>query len=333
MKFCILSCVILFGRYHFAEATDDGRVLHSPEADPRVKGSARPTKGKRNPLTIGLPTPETAIYEMEEGEHRSLRGKKKKRGGKHSMHSMFDIFDGDGSQQPTSSRSMMHHRGSCTSKKSMKSKSRKGYGCDEDCPRPPPSCDDGDLCTIDSAICNGATGNWRCVNAPKVCSLEEVCESTSGDCAIVDVEKCPGLSPSCDDLNPCTSDTLLCNENTATWECTNTPVQCSDPNTSCNVADGVCSAYSECDVDADCDNPTQFRCENHQCILNNCDPEVEQCCQNSDCDSTQRCVSYFCVQKGNPSFSLQWFGDGTNETVDKRLMFVSPHSNLSSLCR
>ncbi|KAI2494944.1 hypothetical protein MHU86_19589 [Fragilaria crotonensis] len=67
--------------------------------------------------------------------------------------------------------------------------------------------------------------------------------------------------------------------------------------------------YSECDVDADCINPTKFRCENHQCILRNCDPQVVECCRDSDCDSTKRCISYFCVKKGNPSFSLQWFGD------------------------
>ena len=79
MKFCILSCVILLGRWtQLAVAIDDGRVRHSPDADPTVKGSTRPTKGMRNPLSTGLPTPENAIYEMEEGEHRSLRGKKKK---------------------------------------------------------------------------------------------------------------------------------------------------------------------------------------------------------------------------------------------------------------
>lgn len=67
--------------------------------------------------------------------------------------------------------------------------------------------------------------------------------------------------------------------------------------------------YSECDVDADCDDATKFRCEDHQCILRDCDPDVVECCQDSDCDSTKRCISYFCVRKGNPSFSLQWFGD------------------------
>ena len=126
---------------------------------------------------------------------------------------------------------------------------------------------------------------------------------------------CPSPQLSCDDGNLCTIDTAVCNA--GTWECTNAPMQCSDPNANCNLADGTCSAYSECDTDADCGNPTTFRCENHQCILNNCDLEVVECCQNSDCNSTERCVSYFCVQKGNPSFSLQWFGDGKNETADK----------------
>ena len=88
MKLCILSWVILFGIAQVAMANEEIRVRQAHNADHKVKGMVRSTKGKRNPLTTGLPTPQTAMYEMDEGEHRSLRGGKGC--GKRHIHSIFD---------------------------------------------------------------------------------------------------------------------------------------------------------------------------------------------------------------------------------------------------
>ena len=105
MKLCILSWAILFSRAQLEVATKEIRVRHTHDADPRVKGMAMPTKGKRSSLTTGRPTPKTATYEMEEGEHRSLRGRK--RAEKRHIHSIFDVFDGS-EWQTVSPRGMMH---------------------------------------------------------------------------------------------------------------------------------------------------------------------------------------------------------------------------------
>ena len=96
MKFCILSCAILSGTAQLAVANEKFRVHHAHDADSRVKGMVRPTKGKRNPLTAGLAMLKTATYEMEEGEHRSLRGKKGSK--KRHTHSIFDDCE---TQRPT----------------------------------------------------------------------------------------------------------------------------------------------------------------------------------------------------------------------------------------
>ena len=96
MKFCILSCAILSGTAQLAVANEEFRVHHAHDADSRVKGMVRPTKGKRNPLTAGIAMPKTATYEMEEGELRSLREKKGSK--KRHTHSIFDDCE---TQRPT----------------------------------------------------------------------------------------------------------------------------------------------------------------------------------------------------------------------------------------
>jgi Skp family chaperone for outer membrane proteins len=41
-----------------------------------------------------------------------------------------------------------------------------------------------------------------------------------------------------------------------------------------------------------------------------CDPLVDKCCSDSDCDGTQVCVSRSCLNLGNPRFTLTWYGGG-----------------------
>ena len=134
---------------------------------------------------------------------------------------------------------MMHQRGHSSSKYSLKSKSREGYGCDEDCPNPPPSCDDAKLCTIDSPVCNTATGIWKCTNKPKQCAAGLSCNSVDGKCT-PDKQDCPTPAPPCDDENKCTIDSPVCNTATGIWKCTNKPKQCSNPKKSCDLGDGKC---------------------------------------------------------------------------------------------
>ena len=95
MQFCILSWAILFGTAQLVVADEEIRVRNAHDADPKVEGIVRPTNDQRNPLTAGLPTPKTAIYEMEEEEGRLLRGET----GDKKRHS---VFVGIESQAPES---------------------------------------------------------------------------------------------------------------------------------------------------------------------------------------------------------------------------------------
>lgn len=54
------------------------------------------------------------------------------------------------------------------------------YSCDA-CPTPPPNCDDGNLCTIDS-LNFASDGAMECKHEPKPCKEGEICESFSGLC-------------------------------------------------------------------------------------------------------------------------------------------------------
>jgi hypothetical protein len=55
------------------------------------------------------------------------------------------------------------------------------YSCGT-CPEPPPDCDDGNLCTIDSLDVD-SSGELQCKHEPVVCEKEgEICESFSGIC-------------------------------------------------------------------------------------------------------------------------------------------------------
>ena len=58
------------------------------------------------------------------------------------------------------------------------------------CPSQQPSCDDGNLCTIDTAVCNA--GTWECKNTPMQCS------NPNTSCDLAD-----GVCKNDDDLVPC----------------------------------------------------------------------------------------------------------------------------------
>ena len=128
-------------------ATDEIRTRHAHEADPRVKGVSSSW------TTAGRSTPKTAPIDMEEGEHhRSLRGGSQP-GQKH--HNIFDVFDKSNEQHPTSPKQGNKKSGTSASKKG---KEGRPYGSQQ-CPWPPPPCDDGNLCTDDSAFCNKSSLN------------------------------------------------------------------------------------------------------------------------------------------------------------------------------
>jgi hypothetical protein len=83
-----------------------------------------------------------------------------------------------------------------------------------------------------------------------------------------------------------------------------------------NVNSQCLELYSECYSNAECGGATsKYFCDkNGLCALSDCDSKIDACCQDSDCnDPYKRCISNLCVNKGKPSFSLHWFGDGKND--------------------
>ena len=82
------------------------------------------------------------------------------------------------------------------------------------------SCDDDDLCTIDTCV------EGECVNTPVVCDddnecTDDSCDPDTGDCVFTPV---PGRA--CDDGNACTIDDQ-CNDE---GECVGDPLDCNDNN-------------------------------------------------------------------------------------------------------
>lgn len=223
MKYCIILWSILFGRPRVVATINEISIPNPHEADQDVKRTQPADDSHR--LTASLPTPEHATSDIEEGEHRGLRGRKQTTTGHHDIFDIFDVFD--------RSTSNGHN---CTY--------NNGYRCDMQlCPWPPPSCDDGNLCTSDDYFCRKAGRQWVCLNPPKQCASGQRCDVNDGVCKVVDTA-CRSAKPLCDDGDLCTSDSASCNEATGMWQCANTPKQCGT-NKSCDKTDGVCKSMSD----------------------------------------------------------------------------------------
>jgi len=107
------------------------------------------------------------------------------------------------------------------------------------CPAVQPSCDDNDLCTLDTVTCDESTGfQWVCENAKSECAdPNESCDPADGVCK----GRCPSEVPDCDDGNLCTQDSPKCDASTGfEWQCDQVPMVCGGPNESCDPFDGAC---------------------------------------------------------------------------------------------
>jgi hypothetical protein len=67
----------------------------------------------------------------------------------------------------------------------------------------------------------------------------------------------------------------------------------------------------QCCADTDCGDSGRFTCDAPLCVEINCDINADetQCCDNADCEGEYTCVSNTCIIRGNPRFTLTWFGD------------------------
>jgi hypothetical protein len=99
-----------------------------------------------------------------------------------------------------------------------------------------------------------------------------------------------------------------------------------------------CHDTVECTKNEDCGDTSRFTCDlsSNKCILIDCTLGVNgtECCNDADCSGEKHCVSYLCALKGNPSFTLTWFGGGTYSSQQSlrhelHSLFFSHHSHLS----
>src|SRR5437773_2089043 len=160
-----------------------------------------------------------------------------------------------------------------------------------------PSCDDFNLCTVDS--CDPATGTCR--HEPLNCDDRNSCTTdacvalTSGGVA------CQGVARDCGDGNACTEDSC----DPATGACANRPVTCDDGNActvdSCDPATGACVrtfATGPCEDGNHC--TTGDTCAGGNCLGGpppNCDDGLE--CTGDLCDPYTGCRHFLSSPPGN----------------------------------
>ncbi len=184
--------------------------------------------------------------------------------------------------------------------------------CDEDlgCQSgPPPNCNDGVSCTIDS--CNESTDSCEHVLNPGACDNGLYCDGVEICSAVGGCQA--GVAPNCDDGVTCTVDS--CNEGTDS--CNNAP-----NDATCD--DGLyCNGDETCDAVADCQNGAAPNCNDSVgCTNDSCNETTDTCDNlpnNSACGDGQFCSG---VEVCDPIGDCQLGGDPCpgafcNESTDQ----------------
>lgn len=111
-----------------------------------------------------------------------------------------------------------------------------------ECPPIEPYCNDDNLCTQDTSMCDETTTfEWICLNTPVVCEdPNESCDPADGLCK----SSCPSVVPDCDDGNKCTiQGSPKCDASSNfDWVCQSEPVICANSGDSCDPIDGICKS-------------------------------------------------------------------------------------------
>ena len=76
--------------------------------------------------------------------------------------------------------------------------------------------------------------------------------------------------------------------------------------------DKQCICDHECCDDEGCGDASLYRCVENSCRSKVCNitSGMVQCCVDNDCTSGRVCQDNICISKGNPRFTLSWYGDG-----------------------
>lgn len=155
----------------------------------------------------------------------------------------------------------------------------------------------------------------------KVCLIDHPTSKSCGNLCCSEEETCVTDDTQSPPTNKCVAESP-CDKNLPEVDCC-VDVDCGDPafftcTASYQCEDLPCSTDHpeiQCCDDEHCGDTDKFKCDMRQCALVNCDtsdPDID-CCDVGDCGDDPEvfsCTSNKCVAKGNPRFTLTWFGDG-----------------------